>query len=94
MMSEVRNYITVVAVKCEPFFVNQMCEVPAGAFVENGSAVLFGESKKQGTCISNMVYLDRETLDMVCAVTGAELPLEKIVAKCTYEWYGECDAEQ
>ncbi len=93
-MGDSSNYTAVVAVRSTHNSRAMILEVPSGAFLDNGSMVLIDGGRKQGECISDTVYLDEKTLNMVCAVTNTELPLEKVAGKVNYEWYVTRNAEQ
>ena len=86
-MSDSSNYTAVVAVRSMHNSRAMILEVPSGAFLDNKSMVLIDGGREQGVCISDTVYLDEKTLNMICAVTNTELPLNKVAAKVNYEWY-------
>ena len=99
------DYIPVVAVKCKlPNDLNfsSICIVPDGAMISAGDVVLINDYEFKGrdikaVCMSDTVFVDRKTFDMICNVIGAdENTLPKLVGKINIDWYTnkEVDNEQ
>lgn len=96
------EYISVIAVKKSKETQNAsdkfcICYVPRGASLDSGDLVLYGYpdtvAQHKGVCVSNTLFLDRETLDMVCRVMSTTPQMMPLIAgKITVNWYTNKEA--
>ena len=91
------GYTHVVAVKCDKTTERAytrfcICYVPDGAFLNSGDIVLYSApgdaSHKRGVCVSDVLYVPRDTLEMVCRITStSETYMPSVVGKVEVIWY-------
>lgn len=75
-----------------------ICYVPNGASLNCGDLVLFGypeaDGQNKGVCVSNTLFMDRDTLEMVCRVTSTTPQmLPTVIGKITVNWYMNKEVE-
>ena len=67
-----------------------VCRVPDGSVVDNSALVLFGNDDgselEKGICVSETIFVDKTTLDLICAVTGTTEPLPEVKAIINLNW--------
>lgn len=100
------DYIPVVAVRYSEasksdHYYRSICIVPNSAMLSTGDAVIIEAEKynerARGVCESDTLFVDRNTLEMICRVLSRNAyDLPTIAGKITIDWYTnkEVDNEQ
>lgn len=90
------DYTSVVAVRCHKATPNAMnkyivCRVPDCAVLDRGDMVFYTSSDntvhQKGVCVSDVLFLDSKTVEMLCMVTNTVFPLPVIAGKISVNWY-------
>ena len=67
-----------------------VCRVPDGWTVDNGTMILYGydgnSENEKGICVSDTMFIDNKTLDLICTVASAPGPLPVIKAMINLKW--------
>lgn len=75
-----------------------VCRVPDGWTVDNGAMILYGydgnNENEKGICISDTMFVDDKTLDMICTVTSAFGPLPSVKAMINLRWLDPKEADK
>lgn len=90
------GYEAVVAVKYKNEPVSgranfRVCGVPNGALINSGDLVLIKEQDVEGhfkgVCVSDALFLDHKTIDMICRIVPNQpLPLPVVEGKINIDW--------
>lgn len=70
-----------------------VCRVPDGKIVDAAALVLYGADDcseyEKGVCISDTLFVDSKTLELLQTVTGSAETLPEIKALINLEWIAE-----
>ena len=89
------GYYTVVAVRKHKSTPNAhdryaICSVPNGCFLNPGCIVFYGNpdssNYEKGVCVSDTLFVDAATLDVLRTVTSTPYPIPEIKGKVFVEW--------
>ena len=92
------DYTSVVAVrshKATPVSANKyiVCRVPDVAVLNRGDMVFYtsgdNSMSQKGVCVSDVLFLDSKTVEMLCAVTSTAYPLPVVAGKISVDWYNK-----
>lgn len=90
------DYTSVVAVRCHKATPNAMnkyivCRVPDGAVLDRSDMVFYTSSDsavhQKGVCVSDVLFLNSKTVEMLCTVTNTAYPPPVIAGKISVDWY-------
>lgn len=69
-----------------------ICKVPEGCIVNNGTMVFYGNDTgtdfDKGICVSDTLFVDRKTLELICMVTSTLGDIPEVKALINLEWIG------
>ena len=79
--------MNVVVIQHQPNGKKYTYEVPFGVFLQKGDRVIVenARGRNEGVCLTNSHSVDKETLSIICEISGAELPLAKVVGRYAIE---------
>ena len=67
-----------------------ICKVPDGRVIEKGNMVFYGSPNsgefEKGICVSDSLFVDAKTLDMLLMITHSPDQIKEIKAKISVEW--------